>query len=240
MKISWTAGLLVFLLSLAGTSVAQSQTKGGHLCPLFSIFDYPPDALYYCDYFTYTTMCEWQDVGYYFGQFTTPVPWVTCTDDCTPAKVRPSKTYPGLGSKVPLDYMPTHPPAAPRPAPETPDSQSTLYINKLRSSHYIKFTYEGERFAKVIEYRLKRPGKVNCKKCEENKSESHWESKFVAFECETPGEEQEVSRVFHFDEVKPNPSPSVKRGDINYETGTGEMGPVLILLARPEARKEKK
>src|SRR5262245_61661023 len=92
MKISLTATSLMCLLMLAGPSTANSQTKGDRLCALFSVFDYPPDALFYCDLVSDT--CDWLDVSYYFGPATTPAPYVNCPDDCVAAKAKSSGDVP--------------------------------------------------------------------------------------------------------------------------------------------------
>ena len=150
MKIGLVSGLLAVFLSLAAAGMAEPPAKKkviGYLCPLLVIDDYPPDALYYCDYMT--TSCVWQDVGYFLGQLPA-VPYVNCPQDCAPVYAV-SKPFPGLPGKVPSRWMPSQPMSAAKPVPESPESQVKLYVNKTRNAHFISFTHEGGRAANVIE-----------------------------------------------------------------------------------------
>lgn len=237
MKMRLVPLLLVLLLPVAARSEAKSPKKvvDSYLCPLYSIGDYPPDALYYCDWMT--PECVWQDVSYYFGQLST-VPYEMCYRDCAPVYLSEPKPFPGLSGKVLKTYMPTQPMSAAKPIPESSSSQVKLYINKTRNSHFIAF--EGGRAAKVIEYRIYRPISGKCKDCDDKKADKTkefvWESKFVAFELSDKPAESEITEEVEIRDVLPGVC--VKRAMIKYETGTDDTLPVLILLARPAEGKK--
>jgi len=189
-------------------------------CPLFTIYEWPPDYLYYCDYFA-TTCGDWTDVGYHFGSFATPVPWQLCGDHCGSPQFRPSKPFPGLATKMPLDYMPVRPDPMPSPIPpNTPTKFPNAPVNTGHNNHFVKFEHNGWRYAKVIEYRFKK-----------SLSDAHWESKYVALECVKPADGQRVDNVHEFGDVKLGKCSAVKRGRINVG---GKSEVVLILLVGQE------
>lgn len=239
---------LAFVTPIAHSAGAADRPRGTppHFCPLFVIDYYPPDALYYCDYFE-TTCGELTGVDYWLGDLPT-VPYVNCPGDCDPDFVAAGQSkagvaakgraaaqrpvFPGIPNKVPLNYM--HDVGIEQKAPMgktgqgAPAASPGTVVNKQRDCHFVKATHGGRTiYAKVIEFQFNRPVAEGRQAPNDADALPHWQSKFVAYETDDPAESgYDVQQV-----VDPRPiDDHVWRGRISHEIG--KSAPVLILLAK--------
>ncbi len=239
---------LLFLLSPPHATAAESAADDygfPYYCPLYVVYEFSPTYfLYFCEKFP--SSCTDIPAGDYWVGDLPNIPYQNCgTNDCgegsfkddakvalaaaAPPKSNHPSPFPGLKTKVPLDYMHDR-----DVGNGIPGSTVGTGVNRERNCHFVKFKDDARkvRYAKVIEVRFNR--KVSRRGgATDQELAGQWVSKFMAFEVTvTPADEDfEVHNVMAAEKLHPNDT-HVYRGLIAIDNTIGKAVNVLVFLAK--------